>query len=124
MEWQDLPSKIEYRFDINFISIQGLVKNLRIIYEEKENPELEEAQQLIREAQNIFFLGFGYAKENLNILNIPGILNPKQNIYGTALESTPKEIKDIRSIFSEIVRHQRSHNFEGKDCLALLRQYL
>ena len=72
LEWQDLDSKIEYSGNIK--DIDELVNNLRIIYEEKENPELEEAQQLVSEAQNIFFLGFGYAKENLDILNIPEIL--------------------------------------------------
>lgn len=122
LEWQGLPSKIGYREDVNLnlIDIKGLFKSIRIIYEE-ENPELEEAHKLISEAQQIFFLGFGYAKENLKLLKIPEILNPKQNIYGTVLGSTPKEIQDIRSIFSEIVRHQRSDNFQDKDCLEYLR---
>ncbi len=120
LEWQDLPNKIEYRHDVNLINIQVLVKNLRIIYEEEENPELEEAHKLIREAQHIYFLGFGYAKENLKLLKIPEILNPKQNIYGTALGSTPKEKQDIQSIFSEIIQSGRI-NIEGMDCLAYLR---
>ena len=126
LEWQDdLPDKIEYCFDIKFISIQGLIKNLRIIYEEKENPELEEARKLIREAQHIFFLGFGYAKENLELLNIPKILKKGQNIYGTALGLTPKEIQDIKSIFPDHSPPYASCvHIEDLDCLMLLRQHL
>jgi len=121
LKWQDLPSKIKYRDSVYSIDIQELIENIKIIYEEEENPDLEEARKLISEAQHIFFLGFGYAKENLKLLKIPEILNPKQNIYGTALGSTPKEIQDISSIFREIVSPHRSVNIEGKDCLEYLR---
>jgi len=127
LEWQDLPSKIEYLCDINLINIQGLVKDLRIIYEEKENPELEEARELINKVQNIFFLGFGYAKENLDLLNIPEILKPQQQIRGTALGLTKKEITDISSsITTSSTMHVtcdiKIH--EAWDSLQILRQYL
>lgn len=41
LEWQDLPHKIKYRINVNTIDISELVENIRIIYEEEENPELE-----------------------------------------------------------------------------------
>jgi len=125
LEWQDLDSKIEYRGNIK--DIDELVNNLRIIYEENENPELEEEQKLISEAQNIFFLGFVYAKENLELLNIPEILKPQQQIRGTALGLTKKEIAGISSsITTSSTMHVtcdiKIH--EAWDSLQLLRQYL
>jgi len=125
LDWQDIFDKIEYRRDINRINLPGIVKNLRIIYEENENIELEEARELISNAQHIFFLGFGYAKENLKVLNIPKILKKGQNIYGTALHLTKKEIKDIQSIFPDMPPPYASYvHIENIDCLMLLRQYL
>ncbi len=125
LEWQDLSSKIEYRRNLNQIDIQELVKNIRTIYEEKDNPELEEAHKLIREAQHIYFLGFGYAKENLEVLKIPEKLNKNQKICGTALGLTRKEIHDIHSIFPEYrTKTKRSVHIEDSDCLMLLRNHM
>ncbi len=117
LEWQDLSSKIEYRRNVNQIDIQRLVKNIRTIYEEKDNPELEEAHKRIRDAEQIFFLGFGYAKENLKLLKIPEILYTGHKIFGTALGSTQKEIGDIKKLL------MYSTKITNLDCLMLLRQY-
>lgn len=120
LDWQELESRIEYGRDINLIDIQRLADKLRIIYEEEENPALEEARELISKANRVFFLGFGYAKENCEVLKLPEVLNAKPRIYGTALDFTTKEIQSIRGMF-----HQHSvvhiHNL---DSLALLREYL
>ena len=128
LEWQELPSKLEYRHEVNRINVQELVKNLRIIYEEKENPDLEEAQQLISEAHNIFFLGFGYSKENLGLLNIPVILKKEQQIRGTALGSTEKErnyiILSITKRSGTMFLSCDIKIHEDLDSLHLLRQYL
>jgi len=109
------------------IDVAEIVRNLRIIYEEPQNPELAEAHELINKAQRIFFLGFGYARENLEILNIPTVLRENQQIYGTALGCTTKEINDIKSYLSvshdgKLLRHNvQIHDW---DCLRLLREYL
>ena len=77
---------------------------------------------MIREAKRVFFLGFGYAKENLNILGIPDIIRKTSDIYGTALGLTDREIKDVVWAFRTTLD---SHiHCENLDCLALLRKYL
>lgn len=120
LDWQELESRIEYRRDINRIDIQRLADKLRIIYEEEENPDLEEPRKLISEAKRVFFLGFGYAKENCEVLKIPEVLNAEPRIYGTALGFTTKETQSIRAIF-----HQHSIvHVDNRDSLALLREYL
>ncbi len=77
---------------------------------------MEEARKLIGEAQDIFFPGFGYAKENLELLKIPERLNALQYICGTAFGSTTKEIQDIKTIL------KLDTQIEPWDCLMLLRQ--
>jgi len=125
LEWQELESKIEYRKDINLIDVQRLTDKLRIIYEENENPVFEEARKLISEAKRVFFLGFGYAKENRKVLKIPNVLNTEQEIYGTALDFTEKEIQSIRYMLPHrsVVEVQYLH-INKVDSLELLREYL
>ena len=81
---------------------------------------MTKARNLIKDADRIFFLVFGYDKENLHLLNIPGILRLSEDIYGTAKGLTPKEIGDIKDIFPSNVRT----HIEDTDCLSLLRKYL
>ena len=125
LEWQELEGRIEYGRDINLIDVQRLGDKLRIIYEENENPVFEEARKLISEAKRVFFLGFGYAKENREVLKIPEILNTEQKIYGTALNFKKKEIKSIKNIFPQSSPpYVPTTYIENMDCLTLLREYL
>ncbi|MEA2096599.1 MAG: hypothetical protein U9P73_07915, partial [Candidatus Cloacimonadota bacterium] len=79
----------------------------------------------IKDAKRIFFLGFGFAEENLEILNLISNINANQKIYGTAKGLTKNEISKIKSYFS------KTHNadnpdliIENCDNLTLLRNYL
>ena len=103
LEWQEVEDRIEYRRNINLVDVQRLADNLRIIYEENENSVFEEAHKLISEAKRIFFLGFGYAKENCELLKIPVILNTHPEVYGTALGFTEKERFSIIDTFPRII---------------------
>lgn len=123
LEWQD-QSGIEYRRDIKSVNVDALSKNLRTIYEEMDNPELEEAKDLIRKAGRIFFLGFGYAKENLDVLGIPEILSIGQRVYGTGLGLTKREISDALLVLSYSADSKcgvKRPSIGDSDSLALLR---
>jgi len=127
LDWQDLKSRIKYGCNISVIDPGALAENLKIIYEEQENPQLAKAHEQIRKAKNIFFLGFGYAKENLKILNIPTVLRQDHRIYGTALNCVPKEIADIKSHLGiswdgKVLHHDVQ--IQNCDCLRLLRDFL
>ncbi len=124
MEWQDCD-EIEYRWDVNRIKVQTIAPNIKTIYEVEDNPELEEAYTLIREAEHIFFLGFGYAKENLDLLKFPQILKGGVKVYGTAYGLTPNEILKIKNIFRPILDTDLKYiHIEEMDSLMLLRQFL
>ena len=99
--------------------------NLDIIYSKTEEPVIIEAQELIRKVKNIFFLGFGYAKENLEILNFTDILQPGQKIFGTTLGLKPREVKDIKKkYFSTDKVPDKNITLENCHSLELIRNYL
>lgn len=100
-----------------------LVKNIKIIYEQSATIN-EEARKLIREADRIFFLGFGYADENLKILGLPDSLDFRLKIYGTAFGNTQREISAIKMKFQKPEHNYPEFIIEDRDCFSLLREYL
>jgi len=123
LEWQGKDGQIKYRVDINTINIDDLCNNIKIVHEKGENPKLEEAQELISKASRVFFLGFGYAEENLDALGFPDVFADVQQVLGTALYFTKREITRVTSLFRpDIIK--RSVVIEDLDCLEFLRKYL
>ncbi|MCP4748027.1 MAG: hypothetical protein GY874_18105 [Desulfobacteraceae bacterium] len=116
---------------LNFPMIKDMAGNIKIINEREDNPEIKEAKQLIKNSERVFFLGFGFAQENLEILDLPATLNSSREIYGTALGMTQKEI-------GYIINFIRMQGIEAglprlvsctikireMDCRQLLREYL
>jgi hypothetical protein len=121
-------------FDFNMI--QSMAKNIRIIQERTNTPEIEEAKKLIETSDRVFFLGFGFARENLEILGFPNNLRSEQEIYGTALGMTDKEIDELKKFIYENARYNKPTmpeeinaqmekiKIEKMDCRQLLREYL
>jgi hypothetical protein len=112
------------------IDLPTVINNLHVVHEERVNPELEKARKEIRKAERIFFLGFGYADENLDALGIPDGLGAGHEIYGTAMGWTKKERHDIQSRFAAGLK--KAGNIYGRnqvqiwdcDCVSLLREFL
>lgn len=115
--WQGSPN-LPYGKNPNNVW-PGQYANLKIIYDAAETPEVEQARELVKKAQRIFFLGFGYAKENLEILQIPHILG-SQRIFGTAFGLSSTEIHKI----SDRLVKGASPKIEPWDCLRLLKECL
>ncbi len=130
LKWQSTEG-VDYAPQINKELLQKTSQNIRTIYEEKQNPDLIEAQNLLKQAEQIFFLGFGYAEENMEVLCLPGIIQPNCKVYGTAFnlikeeaERTERSINHGRmeaQVYSDIRPTKIESNV---DCLMLLRRYL
>jgi hypothetical protein len=130
-ELTDGEAVLEYGEQIKGVSIdlRTVINNLHVVHEERVNPQLEKARKEIRKAERIFFLGFGYADENLEALGIPDCLRAEHEIYGTAMGWTRKEVDDIRSRLAAGLR--RAGNVYGRDqvdirdcdCVSLLREF-
>lgn len=125
LPWQSMAGdSLPYR-QHNFTGyIDNTIKNIKTIYEMPESVK-KDIQESLVEAQQIFFLGFGYAEENLKAMGIPEILKDGSRttkIYGTAQGMHPKRISELNTMFnvykdSVNIRH-------NMDCLQLLREYL
>jgi hypothetical protein len=131
LEWQDRSDCVKYKPNINESLLQRAAGNVRTIYEEQQNPELEEARNLLGQADQIFFLGFGYDSENLKVLNLPVIIPPSCSVIGTGFNLESKEIIGIRvmiikgrRVIPNIYNNPDKVKIENMDCLRLLRNYL
>lgn len=125
LPWQDVNNNWKYG-ELNFYDyIENYVNNIKIIYDDRLD-NFEEAKKDIKESRTIFFLGFGYADENLKALDFNNLLNGTQKIYGTALGSTPNERENIISKLkmSNLVVDRDSIVIDDCDSVLLLRKYL
>ncbi len=98
-----------------------------IIDEERSNYQqhIDEIRDIIRKANRIYFLGFGFANENMEILGFPNVIHKGQRIYATSSGMTQHEIGQVQAKHMSGRGIDSSHfHFEDKDCLALLRDHL
>ena len=132
LKWQDPEKGVDYRQKIDGDILKRSADNIRTIHEQKVSPELEEARTLLAQAQQIFFLGFGYAQENMEVLGLPGIIPYECWVYGTAFGAEDKEIEDIRGRIilglkpgplAGMGKNEGRIEIKNMDCLKLLRNY-
>jgi hypothetical protein len=125
LPWQGDGS--DYSANYSSLEVERMSKNINIVYEGSAN-DLR-IRSAIEKSEQIFFLGFGYATENLKVLGIQKRLSRVQRIHGTALGSTGKErtvIEDrLRAWFAEPPQTLLYHVIiKGCNCLQLLREHL
>ncbi|GBD88338.1 hypothetical protein BMS3Abin03_02273 [bacterium BMS3Abin03] len=125
LPWQGKEPIIYFGQDCRLDIIDSIQKNIKIIYDFEKGID-EEINNLIREAKKIFFLGFGYAEENLKILKIPEQLEKGQKVFGTALYFNEEEILRTKHRLNGkyVSNFHKDMIIEKCDCLTLLRKYL
>lgn len=124
LPWEDngANQSLEYKgFNVDNHKLIEWVDNIRVVYNRKA-ASMQNIHSIIREADNIFFLGFGYDQTNLNLIGIPEILNPDQKIYGTAIDNNEEEIAIIKNSLK-----QKNYKYEPEivksNCTELLRRF-
>lgn len=127
MPWQQTGADpLPYRPQKFTEYIDNAIKNIKTIYEMPESIK-KDIQESIVEAQQIFFLGFGYAEENLKAIGIPEILKDGSRttkIYGTAQGIPPNRIYELKRKFEKYKKDGYIHIEKDMDCRKLLDQYL
>jgi hypothetical protein len=132
LKWQDPEQGVDYKPEIKEPLLEKMTANIKTIYEQEESPELNEARNLLEQAELIFFLGFGYAPENMKILRLPRIIPPGNCwVYGTAFGLNTRQTERIRDGIIGGVRpdelgmkYANQIVIEAMDCLELLINYL
>ncbi len=116
------------------LSYSSFIENaerIKVIYD-RQNGEYEDVLSKISEAKRVFFLGFGFAEENIERLKLDEIISYKQQIYGTAYGLFDSEISGIRRTLQtnyqpmqrNVHTNTNKMTVENTDCLTLLRKYL
>jgi hypothetical protein len=82
----------EYGREYSWDDIAGLAKNIQLMHQERKTAKVTE---VIREASKIFFLGFGYHRENLQILGIGREDYGLKEIFGTGMGLSASKIDEI-----------------------------
>lgn len=124
LPWQitDEENQIDYG-KYSYPNIEKAANQIRIMHtNERPSSEQEIIQKTIFNSKRVMFLGFAFAKENLDALGINNFIN-KDLIVGTGIGYTAQEIKKVQSYFGNnphIGRIQINRNF---DCLKILRTY-
>ncbi|MGE5499763.1 MAG: hypothetical protein ACM3Q2_16955 [Syntrophothermus sp.] len=115
----------------DFETIQESIKNIFTIYEERELIKKTGIREKMFEAERIFFLGFGFAPENMEILGIPASINPNTEVYGTSFGLKGGEINRIMDMFDggrkegkRVGPDKERVILKSSSCLDLLREYL
>ncbi len=133
LPWQSDKS-LEYAPDFHANAVD-LADNIKLI-DDRITEDVKEAKDIIKQAKRIFFLGFGYAEENLNVLGLPDILSMEQKLYGTAIGMTERGKRRIKNsickgmlgdktdLLGNTRLAQAKVKIENMDCLKILQEYL
>jgi len=101
--------------------------NIRLIHE-RIRLDIRAMEVAMHNALRFYFLGFGYAEENVDVLGIRKVFNGDQEIYGTAMGLSVKEISEKRGYLGTNFRVKDSAlnnpRIKDVDCHKLLRDWL
>lgn len=126
LPWESHNSGISYKRKIMSDIIDSANENIKLIDENNNSDIGQNISEMIRSADRIFFLGFGYAKENLEVLNFPYIIKEEHKIFGTGLGLTDREITEISNTFfyPGLTNSKNIIIKNNFDNLQLIREYL
>ena len=100
LPWQE-PDGHPYGRSVQLEDVLSAADRIKIVYEgAEEDPEFKVARTLIRKASRIYFLGFGYSKDNVERLHL-WECGEGAWIYGTALGFTDRERGDAEKLLKD-----------------------
>lgn len=101
LDWENnIYGKVIRNYSPNYVNseLRFAAAQFHTISEQKENKNFRDAQEnAIKEAENIYFLGFGFDETNFKRLNIPEI-NKDAQLIATCLGKDSTEIERINKL--------------------------
>jgi hypothetical protein len=89
-------NKIDYGEKLTFNKLVELAQNISTIHEVQQNQKFDD---MIKWADQIFILGFGFASENLQLIGLPELLNTDQKIFATAYKLDERICRNTKNSF-------------------------
>ncbi len=127
LPWQEPGDPLVLKYPVIELRARFIIeatKQIRVVGETDEDENIRKARELLKEAEQVFFLGFGFAIENLEVLDIPNSLSASARIFGTVMGFEETEIDAIYSQFGGIAQKPGRLTLEPLDSRGLLRKYL
>ena len=115
-DWKE-GKKREYGSIPSGQSLIDTSKGITLIHESKEQGSFKEAHKLLGEVRRIYFLGFGYNKNNLENLNIRNQIR-SQGASGTGFK-LPQSIKNTFTTYNNRLNVDNNN----VDCLMFLNNH-
>ncbi len=112
LPWQDQDSRA-YGATLKPGNLEKIAERIKTINDSTQQEVINEAKNYLKEASAIYFLGFGYHKENMTRLDISS-LGADKRIGGTAYNLRTAQRDEITLYFSNGPR-----NSLGKDAIIL-----
>lgn len=125
LDWQDAKG-ISYGDNDLFKNGDLLSKNVNLIYDDR-NHIPDNIKTLIYNANQIFVLGFGFAKANIDKLDLKNLLQEKHKLFATGLNLFDSQIIQIKQSLMRGLVGIKEHNIQIEqkmDCLQLLQASL
>jgi hypothetical protein len=115
----------------SFNLVESRSNLITVIGEEREGENIkEQIKKLLPDCKRIFFLGFGYAQDNLDAIDLPKNINQDWKIFGDAKGMTLRERNEARTRINAHFRDKvvvdllENPIIKDTDSCALLREYL
>lgn len=93
--YNPIRNGLAYGSPLSFPIAREAAKNIQMMHESRDKGVIQQAQEAIREASVVCFLGFGYHRENLAPLGIQSG-TPDKKIFGTAYQVTESEQRRLQ----------------------------
>jgi hypothetical protein len=94
LPWENLESGLEYGANIDYEYLRNNAERIKTIHE-RTVVDYERINFLIRNADRIFFLGFGFHEENLALLSLEKNIFKPTSIYATAFGNNDEQIEKL-----------------------------
>lgn len=125
LEWESENLAFSYKNDMSLHFLDEAHRFITLIYNERQTES--SVQDLIKNSDTVVFLGFGFAKANIDFLNLREILTPDHTIYATGVGLHDSRIIKIKSFLQRGMVGIKDHHIQIEpkfNSLQLLRRYI
>jgi len=102
-------------FGITRSDYKYAIENIKTLHE-RNNVDESKISKLIGDAERIFFLGFGFAEENLALLNFNNNVKKRVEVYSTTYGLSESKREAIRWTLANAIKiHFKNDNIRARD---------